>query len=259
MKLTKQIGKNVLVCMLALTSMTGMVFASGAREVTTSPVISSNTAWQGVIDGIAIDLAYDENAGSIAGTVTNLVNNDISNAHISIKTAKDETITSLILGVPGTYEIGDVVVKENTTILAKGASVPVIFYLDESQVDDLFTNGWKVSFDSDNAPKYGLLEMGELLVQDAKNLSEAFVITENGVQTVVIFSDEDEGFLGTITNYTNKTVGAVETSIALNNGTIFKFNAKDIKSGETKSFFFEASSDSGETGFSKYAVEAIVK
>ncbi len=254
MKLTKQIGKTVMVCMLALVSMTGMVFASGSNEITTSPVISTET-WAGVIDGIAIDLTLDAEKSAIEGTVRNLTNGDLSMVQLNVTSAQNANIASVVLGTPGDLEFHDTMIKEDTVVFAAGASDPVMLYLSNSQFQDLLNNGWKLSIDSDNAPRYGLFEKGELLVNDATALSDSFVINEDGVQTVVSYDYGDEGFSGTVTNYTNAVINAVETTIALNNGSVYAFEAADVQPGETVSFFYGA----GYSGFSMYAVETIIQ
>ncbi len=254
MKLTKQIGKNVLVCMLALTSMTGMVFASGSNEVSTSSVIPGNS-WAGVIDGIGIDLAIDVEKNIIEGEATNLTNGDLSMVQLSIVSAHDSAIASVVLGTPGDLEFHESTIKENTTVLAAGSSVPIMFYLTSTQTQELMNDGWKTSIDSDNAPKFGLYEKGEVLVNKAQPLHDAYTSSESGVQTVVSYSYEDEGFSGTITNYTNKVVDAIETNIVLNNGEVFTVRDSNVQPGETVSLFYGA----GISGFSMYAVETIIK
>ncbi len=254
MTLTKKIGKTVLVCMLALTSMTGMVFASGSSEVSTSPVISTER-WTGVIDGIAIDLEYDQGTRAISGTVTSLLQTDVSMAVLSIESAQGANIASLTLGTPGNLEFNDTMIKENTTIFGGYASVPVMLYLSDAQANDLLNSGWKVSIDSDNAPKYGVFEKGDLLANDAQHITEAFVINENGVQTVISYDYEDEGFFGTVTNYTNEALSSIETNIALNNGSVHTTSANNVQPGQTVSIAYGA----GYSGFSMYAVETIIK
>ncbi len=255
MKLTKQLVKKVMATALVLTSMTGMVFASGSNEVTSSPVISGEQSWTGVIDGIAIDLSINSDNNSLEGSATNLTNGDLSMVTLYIDNASGTNMTSLTLGTPGDLEFHETMIKENTIVFGGGSSVPVMFYMSESQMSDILNSGWTVSIDSDNAPKYGLFEKGELIAKNATPLANSFIINENGVQTVVDFSYEDEGFSGTVTNYTNKTVNAVETTIVLNNGEVFTFNTNDIQAGATVSFSY----GSGVSGFSSYAVETIVK
>ncbi len=250
MKLTKK----VLVVAFALTCMAGMVFASGSNEITSSPVIGGGQSWAGVIDGIAIDLALDVEKNAIEGTVRNLTNGDLSMVQLHVTSGQDAEIASVVLGTPGDLEFHDTMIKENTVVFASGASAPIMFYLSNSEAEDLLNNGWKVSIDSDNAPKYGLFEKGELLAKEAVSISDSFVMNEDGVQTVVSFDYGDEGFSGTITNYTNMVINAVETTIALNNGAVFTFDANDIQAGETVSFSY----GSGNTGFSSYAVETNV-
>ncbi len=251
MKLTKQIEKKAMVMVLVLTSMAGMVFASGSTENSSSPVISGAQSWTGVIDGIAIDLTHYGEENMISGTVSSLLQTDVSNAQVIIDDANGTNLATITLGTPGDLEFHDTMIKENTIVLGGYTSVPVEVLLSDAESKTLLDYGWKVSIDSDNAPKYGLFEKGELLAKEATSIANSFVINEDGVQTAVSFSYEDEGFSGTVTNNTDKAVSAVEITIALNNGSVFTSNANSLQPGETASFSY----GSGVSGFSSYAVE----
>ncbi len=252
MTLTKKIGKTVLVCMLALISMTGMAFASGTSELSQSPIISGGGSWIGVIDGIAIDLNFNTSTNSIEGTVTNLLPSDVSNTILSINNGQGTNVASITLGVIGDLEFNDIVIKEDTAIISRSSSVPVALYLSNAQEQSLLNNGWSISIDSDNAPRYGLFEKGELLALEATSIADSFVINENGIQTVISYTHEDYILGGHITNYTNQEVSNLTTNIALSNGSVLTYDGGTLQPGQTAFIEFGVEDESG---FTMYAVE----
>ncbi|MFI3257803.1 MAG: hypothetical protein R3Y36_05850 [Spirochaetales bacterium] len=255
MKLTKtQFGKAVSILAFIAISMTGPVFASASKEadthVATSPVITANETWVGMIDGMAVNMHYDANSKAIVGTVKNMLQNDLSNASVTIsilqKSNNPSAITTLPLGVPGNIEVDDIMIKENTIVFSPRSSVPVAVYLSPRQEASLLSGGWQVSLTADNAPKYGLLENGALIATEGLFLSTSFSSNTNGVQTIVEYDVDDDAFYGTLTNYTNKPVNNIKTTVYLDNGAALSCgNAVSLQPGETVSLTFDTSSQSG--------------
>ncbi len=200
------------------------MFASGQQDAVNTVEVTGNS-WAGYINGIQVELEYNEEANAIEGQLINRTTRYLTDLTLRIANEIGNTYT-MAIGIWGELGHNDV--------------FPVSIFLDEE------LRNWTITIDSSNLPQYGVAKVMELFETEViTNRSTSYGDNSNGLSTSIDYDSDAACYSGTIVNYTNKPA-TISLDLHLDNSnTVRVINNVTVAGNETTSISYDLSSEKG--------------
>lgn len=176
---------------------------SGESGDPSSPILTLDESWDGVVNGIRTAMSYDSARGSFSGIVENTTNKTLRSILIELN-LKQGTKTVVELGP---QPVGD---------LAPGEKAAVkLLVSDEPLAKGVKFDAWQIHPEAE-----GIGNEGREGSEGANGLAlnETYDVTKKGARMVISYDKKSNSFKGFVENTINKTLTRARVEVHLSNG-----------------------------------------
>ncbi len=174
-----------------------------------SPILQLDEGWDGIVNGIRINMQYDQAKGRFYGIVENTTNKVINNILIEL---------NLKLGTKTVVELG----PEPVGNLQPGQKANVeLLISEEPEAKGVKFDAWEIhpeaegqGTESGEAGEEGTSTGAMTLAQN-----ETYDVTKNGARLILKYNAGEKAFKGTLENAGNQILTRARVEIHLDNGT----------------------------------------
>lgn len=177
---------------------------SGEGGDPSSPILTLDESWDGIVNGIRTAMSYDSTTGSFSGIVENTTNQTIKSILIELNLKKGtRTVVEL-----GPQPVGDLKPGEQTTV--------ELLVSDEPLAKGVVFDAWEIHPEAEGAGDGG--ESGSEESGNALTLNETYDVVRKGARLVMNYDKKSNSFKGIVENTTDNTLTKVRVEVHLSNG-----------------------------------------